>query len=150
VLNLPRIRRDHRIDWWGAITIAIGVVPLLLVIEQGRSWGWTSTNSVVCYAIGVIGLPVWVFAERAMGDDALIPMRLFRSPVFSKMSLFAVLFGFGWFGALMMIPLYMQIVKGVTPTKPGLLTLPLSVGMLLATLAVGRIIRRTGKYKPCL
>ncbi|WP_345433439.1 MDR family MFS transporter [Actinoallomurus vinaceus] len=147
VLKLPHTRRDHRIDWWGAITIAIGVVPLLLVAEQGKSWGWTSTESVVCYAIGVAGLAVWIFVERAMGDEALIPMRLFRSAVFSKMSLFSVLVGMGWFGGMMMIPLYMQIVKGVTPTRSGLLMLPLVGGMLLATFTVGRVIRRTGKYK---
>lgn len=102
---------------------------------------------MVCYAIGGVGLAVWVFVERAMGDEALIPMRLFRSAVFSKMSLFSVLFGMGWFGAMMMIPLYLQIVKGVTPTRSGLLMLPLVGGMLLATLAVGRVIRRTGRYK---
>ncbi|MCO6010987.1 MFS transporter [Actinoallomurus purpureus] len=147
VLKLPHTRRDHRIDWWGAVTIAIGVVPLLLVAEQGKSWGWTSTESVVCYAIGVIGLAIWIFVERAMGDEALMPMRLFRNAVFAKMSLFSVLVGMGWFGGMMMIPLYLQIVKGVTPTKSGLLMLPLMVGMLLATLTVGRVIRRTGKYK---
>ncbi|MGW2694965.1 MDR family MFS transporter [Streptomyces sp. NPDC001296] len=147
VLNLPHTRREHRIDWWGAVTIAIGVVPLLLVAEQGQSWGWTSTRSIVCYAIGTVGLTVWIFVERAMGDEALLPMRLFRSAMFSKMSLLSVLVGMGMFGGMIMIPLYLQIVKGVTPTRSGLLMLPLSVGMLLSTLMVGRAIRKTGKYK---
>ncbi|MEV6058116.1 DHA2 family efflux MFS transporter permease subunit [Streptomyces sp. NPDC052107] len=147
VLNLPHSRREHRIDWWGALTIAVGVVPLLLVAEQGQDWGWTSTRAYVCYAVGAVGLLVWVLVERAMGEEALIPMRLFRSPVFSKMSLLSVLIGMGMFGGMMMIPLYLQIVKGVSPTKSGLLMLPLMVGMIAGTIVVGRIIQKTGKYK---
>ncbi|MFH7334169.1 MFS transporter [Streptomyces sp. KHY 26] len=147
VLNIPHTRREHRIDWWGALTIAVGVVPLLLVAEQGQSWGWTSAKSYLCYAVGVVGLVAWVFVERAMGDEALIPMRLFRSSVFSKMSLLSVLIGMGMFGGMMMVPLYLQIVKGVSPTKSGLLMLPLMVGMIAGTMVVGRIISKTGKYK---
>ncbi|MGW1287152.1 MFS transporter [Streptomyces sp. NPDC001118] len=147
VLNLPHTRREHRIDWWGALTIAIGVVPLLLVAEQGQSWGWTSTKSYACYAVGAVGLIAWVFVERAMGEEALIPMRLFRSAVFSKMSLLSVIIGMGMFGGLMMVPLYLQIVKGVSPTKSGLLMLPLMVGMIAGTIVVGGIIQKTGKYK---
>ncbi|MEV5872932.1 DHA2 family efflux MFS transporter permease subunit [Streptomyces sp. NPDC052101] len=147
VLNLPHTRREHRIDWWGALTIALGVVPLLLVAEQGQSWGWTSTKACVCYAVGVVGLIAWVFVERAMGEEALIPMRLFRGAVFSKMSLLSVLIGMGMFGGMMMIPLYLQIVKGVSPTRSGLLMLPLMVGMIAGTMVVGGIIQKTGKYK---
>ncbi|EST34921.1 MFS transporter [Streptomyces roseochromogenus] len=147
VLNLPHTRRDHRIDWWGALTIAIGVVPLLLVAEQGQSWGWTSTKACACYAVGVVGLIAWVFVERAMGEEALIPMRLFRSAVFSKMSLLSVIIGMGMFGGMMMVPLYLQIVKGVSPTRSGLLMLPLMVGMIAGTIVVGGIIQKTGKYK---
>ncbi|MGW3177351.1 MFS transporter [Streptomyces sp. NPDC001153] len=147
VLNLPHTRRDHRIDWWGALTIAVGVVPLLLVAEQGQTWGWTSTKACVCYAVGAVGLVVWVLVERAMGEEALIPMRLFRSAVFSKMSLLSVLIGMGMFGGMMMIPLYLQIVKGVSPTKSGLMMLPLMLGMIAGTIVVGRIIQKTGKYK---
>ncbi|WP_369392942.1 MFS transporter [Streptomyces sp. CG1] len=147
VLNLPHTRREHRIDWWGALTIAIGVVPLLLVAEQGQSWGWTSTKAYTCYAVGVVGLIAWVFVERAMGEEALIPMRLFRSAVFSKMSLLSVIIGMGMFGGMMMVPLYLQIVKGVSPTRSGLLMLPLMVGMIAGTIVVGGIIQKTGKYK---
>ncbi|WBO62903.1 MFS transporter [Streptomyces camelliae] len=147
VLNLPHTRREHRIDWWGALTIAIGVVPLLLVAEQGQSWGWTSAKAYACYGVGVAGLIVWVLVERAMGEEALIPMRLFRSAVFSKMSLLSVLIGMGMFGGMMMVPLYLQIVKGVSPTRSGLLMLPLMVGMIAGTMVVGQIIQKTGRYK---
>lgn len=147
VLNIPHTRRDHRIDWWGALTIAIGVVPLLLVAEQGREWGWDSTRSIVCYAIGVVGILLWIFVERRIGDDALIPMRLFRNGTFSKTSLLSVLIGMGMFGGLMMIPQYLQIVKGASPTKSGLEMLPLMAGMMTASIITGQITSKTGRYK---
>ncbi|MGH3451806.1 MAG: MFS transporter, partial [Haloechinothrix sp.] len=83
VLNVPHARQNHRIDWWGAGTLTLGLLPLLLVAEQGRTWGWTSTPSLVCFAIGAIGLALFVRVEFRMGDAALIPVRLFRNSTFS-------------------------------------------------------------------
>ncbi|MFE7314746.1 MFS transporter [Streptomyces sp. NPDC057555] len=147
VLNIPHTRRDHRIDWWGALTIAIGVVPLLLVAEQGREWGWTSSKSISCYVIGVLGIIAWILVERRIGDDALIPMRLFRNGTFSKTSLLSVLIGMGMFGGMLMIPQYLQIVKGASPTKSGLEMLPLMAGMMIASIVSGQITAKTGRYK---
>ncbi|MET8471450.1 MFS transporter [Streptomyces sp. NPDC004856] len=147
VLNIPHVRRDRKIDWWGAFTIALGVVPLLLVAEQGREWGWGSTGSIVCYAVGVVGIVSWIFVERAVGDDALIPMRLFRNAIFSKTSFLSVLIGAGMFGGMLMIPQYLQIVKGASPTRSGLEMLPLMAGMMIASIISGQITGKTGRYK---
>jgi EmrB/QacA subfamily drug resistance transporter len=147
VLNVPHVRRSRRIDWLGALTIAIGVVPLLLVAEQGQTWGWTSGRSLACFAIGVVGVIAWVLVELRMGDDALIPMRLFRNAVFSKTSVLAVLVGMGMFGGMLMIPQYLQIVKGASPTESGLMMLPLMLGMMGASIATGQMTARTGHYK---
>ncbi|WP_371792350.1 MFS transporter [Streptomyces sp. NBC_01471] len=147
VLNIPHVRRNRRIDWWGAVTIAVGVVPLLLVAEQGREWGWGSTNSLICYVIGVVGIIAWIFVERRMGDDALIPMRLFRNAIFSKTSLLSVLIGAGMFGGMLMIPQYLQIVKGASPTRSGLEMLPLMLGMIIASVVAGQLTAKTGRYK---
>ncbi|MFI2259385.1 MFS transporter [Streptomyces tubercidicus] len=147
VLNIPHTRRDHRIDWWGALTISLGVVPLLLVAEQGREWGWDSSRSIACYAIGAVGIIAWIFVERWIGDDALIPMRLFRNGTFSKTSVLSVLIGMGMFGGMLMIPQYLQIVKGASPTTSGLEMLPLMAGMFIASIASGQITAKTGRYK---
>ncbi|WP_079126519.1 MDR family MFS transporter [Streptomyces sp. ERV7] len=146
-LNIPHTRRDRRIDWWGALTIALGVVPLLLVAEQGRAWGWGSTSSLVCYGTGAVGVVAWILVERGMGDDALIPMRLFRNSTFSKTSLLSVLIGAGMFGGMLMIPQYLQIVKGASPTRAGLEMVPVMLGVIIASIVSGRITARTGRYK---
>ncbi|MFF7248990.1 MDR family MFS transporter [Embleya sp. NPDC008237] len=147
VLHIPHTRRPHRIDWFGAVTLALGVVPLLIVAEQGREWGWGSGTSTACYLIGGIGVLTWILVERRMGEDALIPMRLFSDRIFSLASLIGVIFGMAMFGGFMLIPQYFQIVKGASPTKAGLLMIPVMVGMMGSSIISGQITSKTGRYK---
>ena len=78
-LNIPHVRRPHRIDVFGAISLVVCLVPLLVIAEQGRDWGWGSTRALTCYAIGAIGLVAFLLAEHLIGDDALLPLRFFRN-----------------------------------------------------------------------
>ncbi len=147
VLNIPHTRREHRIDWQGALALTVGVVPVLLVAEQGRVWGWDSAPSLVCYGVAAAGLIGFVLAERRIGEDALLPLRLFRNSTFSVTSASGLIVGMGMFGGLVLIPLYLQIVKGASPTKAGLLLLPLMAGIIVASVMSGRLTSRTGRYK---
>jgi EmrB/QacA subfamily drug resistance transporter len=147
VLKLDYVRRQRRIDWWGSVMLAVGLVPLLVVAEQGQSWGWTSPSSFICYFLAVGGLSLFIWIQHRMGDDALLPLRLFRSPTFSVASAQVTIIGMAMFGGLSVIPLYLQIVKGASPTKSGLLLLPLVGGLMLASLGAGRLVARTGRYK---
>jgi EmrB/QacA subfamily drug resistance transporter len=148
-LHLPKrsANRDVRIDWWGAATVIIAVAPLLLVAEQGRTWGWTSGGAWACYIIGALGIAAFIISERLMGDAALIPLKLFKSPTFSVATILGVMVGFGMFGALSTIPLYLQIVKGSNPTESGFQLLPMILGLMISSIASGQLISRTGRYK---
>ncbi|MGH3764350.1 MAG: MFS transporter [Pseudonocardiaceae bacterium] len=147
VLNIPHTPRKHRIDWPGAVALIVGVVPILVVAEQGRDWGWGSAAAVACYGIAAAGLIGFVMAERWIGGDALIPLQLFRNSVFSVTSAGGLIIGTGMFGGLVLMPQYLQIVKGASPTKAGLLLLPLMSGIILASVVSGQLISRTGRYK---
>ncbi|WP_328612876.1 MFS transporter [Amycolatopsis sp. NBC_00355] len=147
VLNLPHSRVEQKVDYWGAVTLAVGLVPLLIVAEQGREWGWGSAASIAMYAIGGLGVAAFIWQERRMGDAALLPLRLFNRPVFRMATLVTVVQGAGMFGAMMSLPLYLQIVKGATPTQAGLQMLPLTLGIMIASLTSGRLISKTGRYK---
>jgi EmrB/QacA subfamily drug resistance transporter len=147
VLHLDHVRRERHIDWWGSILLAVGLVPLLVVAEQGQSWGWASIGAFACYLIGAAGLALFVWVQHRMGDDALLPLRLFRSNTFSVASAQVTIIGMAMFGGLSVIPLYLQIVKGASPTKSGLLLLPLVAGLMVASLGAGQLIARTGRYK---
>ncbi|HEY2670234.1 MAG TPA: MFS transporter, partial [Rugosimonospora sp.] len=128
VLHIDHVRRERHIDWYGAATLAVGLVPLLVVAEQGQQWGWASASAFACYLIGAAGLATFIWIQHRMGDDALLPLRLFRSSTFSVASAQVAVIGMAMFGGLSVIPLYLQIVKGASPTKSGLLLLPLVAG----------------------
>lgn len=147
-LHIPRHAGNSvRIDWWGATMVVVGLVPLLLVAEQGQTWGWTSPLSITCYVVGGLGVVGFVIAQRLMKDDALIPFKLFRSPTFSMATIIGVLVGFGMFGAMMTLPLYLQLVLGSSPTQSGFEMLPMILGLMIASIGSGQIIARTGRYR---
>ncbi len=145
-LHIPHTKRKVRIDWWGAATVVIALVPLLLVAEKGRDWGWDSPLAFACYIVGALGIAAFIVSEKLMGDDALIPLKLFKNRTFSMSTVLGILVGFGMFGAMMTIPLYLQLVEGATPTESGFLMLPMILGLMIASIASGQIIARTGKY----
>jgi EmrB/QacA subfamily drug resistance transporter len=146
-LHLRHTRLDHRIDWWGAAMLTVGLVPLLLVAEQGRDWGWGSGRSMACFVVGAIGVVAFLLVERAMGEEALLPLRLFKIRTVGVASGTSVLIGMAMFGGLACLPLYLQIVKGATPTQAGLLLLPMTLGIMSGSVISGQLISRTGRYR---
>jgi EmrB/QacA subfamily drug resistance transporter len=148
VLHLPRRPSgSRRIDWWGAIALAVGVVPLLVVAEQGHSWGWGSSKSLACYVIGVIGVLAFVSVELAMKDDALIPMRFFRNSTFALGVVISLVVGAVMFGGITLLPQYLQVVKGSSPTLAGFQILPMVLGLMAGSVVSGQMISRTGRYR---
>ena len=147
VLNVPHQRHDHRIDWWGALTLIVAVVPFLVVAEQGQKWGWGAENAVYCYAVGSVGIVAFILVEWLMKDAALIPLRLFKNSTFSIAILGSVIVGVAMFGAITMMPQFLQVVQGYTPSKSGLLMLPLMVGIMISSILSGVVTSKTGRYK---
>lgn len=146
-LHLRHTRLDHRIDWWGAATLSASLIPLLLVAEQGRQWGWTSANSILCYTVGLVAGISFFLIERAMGEEAILPLSLFRIRTVGVASIASVLIGVAMFGGLACLPLYLQIVKGATPTQAGLLLLPMTLGIMAGSIGSGVAISKTGRYR---
>ena len=125
----------------------LALVPLLTVAEQGREWGWSSGLALACYGLGALGVVLFVLAEHAMGEAALIPLRMFRIRVAAVTIAASVIIGMAMFGGIMILPLYMQIVHGASPTKAGILMLPMVAGMMAASISSGRVISRTGHVR---
>jgi len=146
-LHIHHVPRHLRIDWWGAIALVVALVPLLTVAEQGRQWGWDSPRSMACYVIGALGVVAFVLAERAMGDAALIPLRIFRIRPAAVTIAASVIVGMAMFGGIMLLPQYMQIVHGATPTEAGLLMLPMVLGLMTGSIGSGQVISRTGHIR---
>ncbi|WP_456826781.1 MDR family MFS transporter [Cellulomonas sp. P5_E12] len=148
VLHLPPLRRvDHKIDYPGALALIVALVPLLVVAEQGRIWGWDSPRSISCYVIGVLGIAAFILAERYAKADAILPLYLFRNRTFSVGAGANTVIGLGMFGGLATLPLYLQIVKGQSPTEAGLTLIPFTLGIMAGSIVAGQTTSRTGRYK---
>jgi EmrB/QacA subfamily drug resistance transporter len=147
VLNLPHQRRHARLDWPGAVALAVALVPLLLVAQQGRAWGWGSAASLACFLAGLIGLAAFVLVEWRLADAALLPARFFGNRAFSVGCGASLIVGLGMFGGLASLPLYLQIVKGASPTAAGLMTLPMVLGIMSMSVLSGQLISRNGKLR---
>jgi EmrB/QacA subfamily drug resistance transporter len=146
-LHVHHQRRDTRIDWWGAASLIVTLVPLLTVLEQGRDWGWGSGRSMICFLVAAAGLAAFVAVELRMHDAALIPLRMFRVRSISVGIGASLLVGMAMFGGIMVLPLYMQIVHGASPMQSGFLMLPMVVGMMSASIISGQVISRTGHIR---
>lgn len=131
LLDLPPSGLHRRIDLLGSVLLLLALFPLLVVAEQGRTWGWGSVASLSMIALGVAGVLLFLAVEHRVGDDALIPARLFRRPSFAMVNMVNFLGGIGVFAGLALLPLYLQIVQGLSPTQAGLLLLPQSLATTL-------------------
>jgi EmrB/QacA subfamily drug resistance transporter len=147
VLKLPHTRRDHKIDYAGSALLVAAVSSLLLVtVWGGRQYAWTSATILGLSALGLVLTAAFLVREY-YASEPILPLALFRNRVFSVSNAIGFIMGTAMFGGIVYIPVYLQVVKGRTPTASGLLLLPLMAGILFASIGSGRIISRTGKLK---
>jgi EmrB/QacA subfamily drug resistance transporter len=140
-------RVSHKIDWWGAIALTIGLGALTLLTSLGgRSFEWTSATAAALAVLTVVGLIAFVFIERRAAEP-ILPMTLFGLNVFWVTSILGFVVGASLFGAITFLPLYLQIAQGSTPTGSGLQLIPLTLGIVGASTMAGRYMSKTGKYK---
>lgn len=146
-LRIPTIRREHRIDYLGATTIVAAASCLLLYLSwRGVSYGWTERGALALLVASTVLTGLFVLVE-ARSAEPILPLGLFRGAVFSIGSAFTVLTGFVMLGTVIYLPFYLQVVKGMSPTRSGLAMLPAVLGIFIASVGSGQLITRTGRYK---
>jgi EmrB/QacA subfamily drug resistance transporter len=147
VLRMPVVRRQHRIDYSGAAAIVAAVSCLLLYLDwRGKEYGWTEPGSLAL--LGAFAVLAVAFVRIELRTvEPIIPMRLFRNPVFGVGNAFGFLAGIAMFGGFIFLPVYLQAVQGFSPTASGLSLLPAIIGIFSTSITSGRLITRTGRYK---
>src|SRR5664279_326712 len=115
-LKMPHVRRDHTIDYLGAALVVASVCSFLLYTAwAGPDLGWSSSTGVALIVAGIVLAVAFVLVElRAV--EPIIPMRLFRNSIFSIANIFGFLIGIAMFGSMIFIPVYLQVVDGMSPT----------------------------------
>lgn len=146
-LKLPHVRRSHQIDYLGAAAVTAAVTSLLLFLSwSGPENGWGSGTSLGLLVASVVLAVAFVMIELRVSEP-IIPMDLFKGRIFSGNAGFAFLLGVAMFGALIFLPLYLQAVKELSPTRSGLALLPMIVGIFSASIPSGQLMSKTGRYK---
>ena len=139
-------RVNHKIDWWGALTLSLGVGGLTLLTSLGGSaFAWGSVQALALGLGSLISLGLFAWIETKV-EEPILPLWLFKMNVFWVTSIIGFVVGAAMFGALTFLPIYLQIAKGSTPTQSGLELIPLTVGILSASTLAGRYMGRTGRY----
>ncbi|AFJ89122.1 MFS transporter [Burkholderia vietnamiensis] len=138
----------HRIDYMGAAFLATALTCVILFTSEGGSLlPWSSPQLWLTLVLGAIAIGGFVYEER-LAAEPIMPLELFRQRTFVLMSLIGFVVGIALFGSVTFIPLYLQVVKGSTPSQAGLQLLPMMGGMLTMSVASGRLIARLGTYRP--
>jgi EmrB/QacA subfamily drug resistance transporter len=148
VLHTPVHRISHSIDVLGTVLLSASAGPLTLALTWGGTqYPWASGEIIGLFVAGVLMLVLFVLQE-GRAKEPIIPLHLFRNRIFDAASGAGFIVGLAMFGAIVYLPLYLQIVHGVSPTSSGLRLLPLMVGILTTSVISGRVITRIGRYKP--
>ncbi len=147
VLHAPAERVGRAIDYPGMALLAGGLSSIVLYTSLGgTTYGWWSAPMIVLLVLSVVLSIGFVVAEH-YAREPLVPLHLFRNRVFAVSSAVGFMVGIALFGSVTYIPLYLQVVKGASPTESGLELLPLMAGVLISSIGSGQLITRFGRYK---
>ncbi|MEV0825040.1 MFS transporter [Nonomuraea rubra] len=146
-VRLERRRIRARIDYLGALLLAVVLVALSLVASWGGTrYAWSSPAILALVLIGLAAVGVLLVAERR-ASEPIVPLRLFADRNFTLAQVIRFLGGVGMVVAATFLPQYMQLVHGASPIASGLLILPAMLGMVAVLIGTGRLISRNGRYR---
>ncbi|RST03410.1 MFS transporter [Streptomyces sp. WAC07149] len=145
-LHIPARSSRHTIDYLGTFLIASVATCLVLVASLGGTWGWGSARIIGLAVLGAVLLVAFLLVERRAAEPVL-PLGLFRIRTFTLCSVISFVIGFAMFGAMVYLPTFLQVVRGVSPTMSGVHMLPMVFGLLIASTLSGQIVSRTGRWK---
>ena len=147
VLHIPKVKREHSIDYLGALLLVSAVTTTLLAVSiYGPRDGWTNSLTLTYLFIGILLTVLFLYWE-SRATEPIIPLYLFKNHTFTVTSVLGAIIGAGMFGAIVMLPLYMQVVKGYTATDAGLKLIPLMLGIVSTSIVSGKLISKHGHYK---
>jgi EmrB/QacA subfamily drug resistance transporter len=141
-------RTRHQVDYLGAAVLAGGISAIVLFTSLGgNTYAWKSVPIVSMIVLGVALIAIFPFVERRAAEP-ILPLELFHNRVFAVTSAIGFIVGLALFGAITYLPLYLQVVRGDSPTSSGLTLTPLMGGLLVTSILSGQLISHYGRYKP--
>jgi len=149
-MHVPNERRRHKIDVWGSVTLSLGIASVLLAtVWGGVQYPWSSWQILGLYGLGAVLLLSFAWIETR-SPEPVLPLRLWKSSIFTFSNIASVGVAMGMFGAIFFLPVFVQGVVGNSVTNSGAILVPMLVAMIITSIAGGQLISRTGRYKMLL
>ncbi|MFZ9790331.1 MAG: hypothetical protein ACO3C2_04480, partial [Candidatus Nanopelagicales bacterium] len=145
-LKLPFNKKEAKLDYAGAALLSVSIGSLMIGLEEGRT-GWTDQHVLILFALSVLGLIAFVFVENK-ASEPMIPLHLFSNKVVFRSAMIGMTAGTVVYGSGSFLTLFFQDSQFLSPTDSGLRSLPQMIGVTMATFGIGRLISKTGRYKP--
>ena len=148
-LHLPKPQRDTKvsIDYFGIVLLAVGVSTLLIWVSMGGSqFDWDSSTSIMLAVIAGVALAAFITVEFFV-KEPIVPMSLFRNRTFTLSVIASIAIGVSMFATSVFLAQYFQLARGATPTESGLMTIPMIIGQMGASIIIGQLVSRFGKWK---
>ncbi|MFC4311152.1 MDR family MFS transporter [Steroidobacter flavus] len=149
IYRMPPLRKGGggNIDYLGAMLIVITAATLLLALTLGGThYAWDSPHILGLFAVSVVALAIFIWVEQH-AREPILPLHLFSIPTFRLATMGSFVMSMAFLGVVMFMPLYMQVVQGVSAVQSGVALLPLMLTLIVSSIGSGRIVARTGKYK---
>ncbi|KXY36772.1 MFS transporter [Bacillus cereus] len=132
-----------KLDVFGVISSSIGLGSLLYGFSEAGNNGWTSAEVVITLIIGVIGLAVFIWRELTT-DNKMLDLQVFKYPTFTFTLVINAIVTMALFGGMLLLPVYLQNIRGFTPMESGLLLLPGSLIMGIMGPVAGKLFDKYG------
>jgi EmrB/QacA subfamily drug resistance transporter len=147
---MPSTKREGKqvIDYTGATLLAVTLGSLVLACSLGGTdgWAWDSLQIIGLFVASLAGCILFVLTEKR-AKDPILPLHFFKNPVFNVCAILFLMFGMAFFGAIIYIPTFAQLVLGYSATNSGIILMPMVIALSLGSAAIGQIVHKTGRYK---
>ena len=141
---VKKIKGIKDFDIWGSLLLGSALGSLVLVLDQGQTWGWLSTNSIVTYIITVVSFIAFIFVEERQ-KEPVVDLKFFKIPEFAISLVVSFITFMGMIGGLFLLPIFLQSYLGYSVTKTGYIFLPMAAGMMIGAQSGARL---SAKFTP--
>lgn len=126
---VAQIKGIKHFDYLGSIILGISLATMVLVLDRGQTWGWSSTYSIICYIVSVVSMALFIFIEQRE-KEPVVDLNFFKIPAFTIANIASFISMMGLFGGIFLIPIFAQNILGYSVTKSGYLFIPMAVGIM--------------------
>ena len=133
------IKGIKHFDWLGSIFLAISLGTMVLVLDKGQEWGWSSTSSLISYIVATVTMIAFLFVENHE-KEPVVDLKFFKNPTFAAANITSFISFMGMLGGIFLLPIFAQTYLGYSVTQSGYLFIPMAMGIMMGVQIGNRLL----------